>query len=67
MKYDSSLCKMHIAPSRPARGAWIEIAALCAVLASASSRPARGAWIEIGMAQPAAIANSVAPRKGRVD
>ena len=33
--------------SRPARGAWIEIADLTEARHGAASRPARGAWIEI--------------------
>ena len=33
--------------SRPARGAWIEIAIWSAQAGLSVSRPARGAWIEI--------------------
>ena len=36
-----------IAESHPARGAWIEIAALSAPPIRTPSHPARGAWIEI--------------------
>ena len=54
-------------PSRPARGAWVEIVV---VLVCASmlrpSRPARGAWVEILVNRPQRCAKPVAPRKGRV-
>ena len=53
--------------SRPARGAWIEIASARANSAQRSSRPARGAWIEIQTGACRSYADLVAPRKGRVD
>ena len=37
--------------SRPARGAWIEIADGVKINGNVTSRPARGAWIEIDMLQ----------------
>ena len=40
--------------SRPARGAWIEIADLTEARHGAASRPARGAWIEIPWVFPVA-------------
>ena len=55
------------AASRPARGAWVEIAGLSAMCATTPSRPARGAWVEIAREIVVLITNEVvAPRKGRV-
>ena len=48
LKWSVDLNTTPISPSRPARGAWIEIAHVFVILAHlARSRPARGAWIEI--------------------
>ena len=53
--------------SRPARGAWIEIAWAGTPWITTGSRPARGAWIEMARTAPSALRCPVAPRKGRVD
>ena len=53
--------------SRPARGAWIEIAVGAAAKAAQTSRPARGAWIEMFVIECPFNSAAVAPRKGRVD
>ena len=53
--------------SRPARGAWVEIAVPSWNLNPIStSRPARGAWVEISYLVAEPLALCVAPRKGRV-
>ena len=52
--------------SRPARGAWVEIAIVTNTIPPASSRPARGAWVEIKVTVKINNQNKVAPRKGRV-
>ena len=68
MKYDGHVVDLAALVSRPARGAWIEIAlAMCLRLMIATSRPARGAWIEILRAAAASSRCLVAPRKGCVD
>ena len=54
-------------PSRPARGAWIEILPGSEDWTSRESRPARGAWIEIRILTDLSKKLFVAPRKGRVD
>ena len=37
------------APSRPARGAWVEMSVDDTLVLITPSRPARGAWVEIGV------------------
>ena len=54
-------------PSRPARGAWIEIKYGADMSYKQLSRPARGAWIEIHVSHDDNGLTLVAPRKGRVD
>ena len=53
-------------PSRPARGAWVEIKGSGKSLYMSRSRPARGAWVEIPFVDGNFYAATVAPRKGRV-
>ena len=49
--------------SRPARGEWIEIYALCSKPGQVKSRPARGEWIEIApVMQPKTVISRLAPR-----
>ena len=63
-----SASKLRRGPSRPARGAWIEMGRGGAAGAGHQpSRPARGAWIEISDELKPNTAAVVAPRKGRVD
>ena len=52
--------------SRPARGAWVEIALLVVLVFITTSRPARGAWVEMYISITIAKTPIVAPRKGRV-
>ena len=57
----------HETMSRPARGAWVEIAvSLLIAPALLWSRPARGAWVEIPLFWFYYEDPDVAPRKGRV-
>ena len=54
--------------SHPARGAWIEMAALdVGVYVRLVSHPARGAWIEISLPRHSLDSDRVAPRTGCVD
>ena len=53
-------------PSRPARGAWVEICFLVFCVISSKSRPARGAWVEMLAAQsPRALSICRAPQGAR--
>ena len=54
LKFDAEHIGGSLAVSRPARGAWIEIADLTEARHGAASRPARGAWIEIPWVFPVA-------------
>ena len=52
--------------SRPARGAWVEIANSVQFATLPESRPARGAWVEMSYSDIIDAIHVVAPRKGRV-
>ena len=54
-------------PSRPTRGAWIEIGHYAENLLHKESRPTRGAWIEITKSPAFGTKATVAPHAGRVD
>ena len=58
---------MSFDPSRPVRGAWIEMGQLQRRRWLYSSRPVRGAWIEISAIVQSHGSLFVAPREGRVD
>ena len=52
-------------PSRPRKGAWIEIMRSLTFTASLECRPRKGAWIEIIRLMLLSAASSVAPARGR--
>ena len=66
MKFPRKLLLLLSNPSRPARGAWVEILLVLAFPLKLLSRPARGAWVEIFPMGERFAALTVAPRKGRV-
>ena len=49
LKFATAVAALEAIPSRPSRGAWIEIHLLPPLLLLTESRPSRGAWIEIRM------------------
>ena len=67
LKFDIVYDRFAAPESRPARGAWVEIAIpAISDVKRLSSRPARGAWVEIQGAKGDTDTSAVAPRKGRV-
>ena len=64
LKWLMAVCPERIRKSRPARGAWIEIAADTSAAGSDTSRPARGAWIEIRCHPPARCSRRSRPARG---
>ena len=64
MKYWEVCPQLALAPSRPARGAWIEIESNRHGHPFQKSRPARGAWIEIGEEREETVAWKSRPARG---
>ena len=63
MKSISAVISSGSSPSRPARGAWIEIKDGQTIKKGGKSRPARGAWIE--MVLPCRFLATVTSRPAR--
>ena len=51
-------------PSRPARGAWVEIGSWAGAAPRQESRPARGAWVEIRCSIRAPLRTRSRPARG---
>ena len=57
LKYEILKNKKNNPPSRPARGAWVEMGTEKIPKQYCKSRPARGAWVEIEEESAAALAS----------